>query len=483
MTNLQKRSVGVSAFILFPLLAAASDLTISDVELVYLRDTSKELSVKFTVQWNNAWHNEKNHDAAWMVIKFLRGENGYRHALIAEKGHAILRNNLSDGSNPIITVSRDKTGFFIYPGAKHRGPANWTVRIVLDPAILSSSSFSIWNVQVAVIGFEMVYIPEGAFTLGDPDTTSLRFGAFFRSDGEGKADGLIKIASEKTPMEIGKERGRLYYRVSGREQYEGDQVGPIPAEFPKGYQAFYIMKYELAQGQYAAFLNSLSGEQTQFRANFGGKAYYRLRGTIKIENDRYVAGAPNRPCNYLSWDDGCAFADWAALRPMTELEFTKACRGPSAPIPHEYPWGTSSKDNLMRVVPENDDLVMSNGLDEGQLTDKNREAFGASFYWVMDLAGSLWERAITVGHPLGRKFAGTHGDGQISWLGFATNDDWPKGDTEVGGFGFRGGGYYTHRQAYNEFNPHSPIAYRRYGAWSGGNRTDAYSSRFVRTAP
>jgi hypothetical protein len=309
MNNVQKFSLGVSMFILLPLLAVASDLTISDVELVYQRDTSKELSVKFTVQWNNAWYNEKNHDAAWMVIKFLRGESGYKHALIAEKGHAILRNNLSDGSNPIITVSSDRTGFFIFSGAKHRGPVNWTIRIALDPAILSSSSFSIWNVRVAVNGLEMVYIPEGAFTLGDPDTTALRFGAFFRSDGEGKADGLIKIDSEKTLIEVGKERGRLYYRVSGREQYEGDQAGPIPAEFPKGYQAFYIMKYELTQGQYAAFLNSLSGEQTQFRANFGGKGYYRLRGTIKIENDRYVAGAPNRPCNYLSWDDGDAFAD------------------------------------------------------------------------------------------------------------------------------------------------------------------------------
>ena len=35
---------------------------------------------------------------------------------------------------------------------------------------------------------------------------------------------------------------------------------------------------------------------------------------------------------------------------------------------------------------------------------------------------------------------------------------------------------------FTEFNPYSPIAYRRYGGWSGGNRKEAYGARFVRTA-
>ncbi|HMQ62939.1 MAG TPA: hypothetical protein PKE06_19815 [Flavilitoribacter sp.] len=44
-----------------------------------------------------------------------------------------------------------------------------------------------------------------------------------------------------------------------------------------------------------------------------------------------------------------------------------------------------------------------------------------------------------------------------------------------------GGGFYSYDRAYSEFNPHSPIAYRRFGAWAGGNRSMAYGSRFVRT--
>ncbi len=73
---------------------------------------------------------------------------------------------------------------------------------------------------------------------------------------------------------------------------------------------------------------------------------------------------------------------------------------------------------------------------------------------------------------------------KISNIEFQLSQDttsWPKGFDE-GGYGYRGGGYYTHGRNYHGFNPHSPIAYRRYGAWSGGNRFIAYSTRFVRTA-
>jgi formylglycine-generating enzyme required for sulfatase activity len=464
----------------FAVSASASDLTISNLELIHNRDTSKDLRVKLDLRWRHAWRNEKNHDAAWIVVKFLQGDNGYRHALLAERGHIVLRNNLNDASQPAIKVANDRVGCFIYPSAPHRGPVDWTIQVALDTALLAQRGFSIYNARVAVYGVEMVYIPAGAFTLGDPDTTALRFGAFYRADGAGKFAGLFKITAEKIAIDIGKEKDALYYRAD--EGYEGDQSGPLPPEFPKGHQAFYVMKYELTQGEYAAFLNALSGEQSQLRANFGGKGYYQKRGAIRMENGVYVAASPKRPCNFLSWDDACAFVDWIGLRPMTELEFAKACRGPGAPLAHEYPWGSSSKDQLARVIDEHDELVMSNGMNEGELTDKNREVFGASYFWVMDLAGSLWERVITVGHPLGRAFVGSHGDGRLNYYGFANNADWPKGDTEIGGFGFRGGGFYEHRQAYSEFNPHSPIAYRRFGAWAGGNRTQAYGSRFVRTA-
>lgn len=167
---------------------------------------------------------------------------------------------------------------------------------------------------------------------------------------------------------------------------------------------------------------------------------------------------------------------------MTELEFEKACRGPSQPIPHEFPWNTNNKDKLQRVVHTNDELQLLNNLQESELNDSNRDQFGASYYWVMDLAGSLWERCVTIGDSVGRSFKGTHGDGMLAPHGFASNADWPKGSTETAGFGFRGGGYYEHHMQYGGFNPHSPIGYRNFGSWPGGARSLAYGSRFVRTA-
>ena len=102
--------------------------------------------------------------------------------------------------------------------------------------------------------------------------------------------------------------------------------------------------------------------------------------------------------------------------------------------------------------------------------------------WVMDLAGSVWERVVTIGDPVGRAFKGTHGDGRLSNYGFATNQDWPKGNLETGGYGYRGGGFYEYIIQMSDYNPYSPIAYRPYGSWSGGDRSKAYSNRYARTA-
>ena len=117
--------------------------------------------------------------------------------------------------------------------------------------------------------------------------------------------------------------------------------------------------------------------------------YYPDRGTIEFENGIYKARNPDRPANFISWDDGCAFADWAGLRPYTELEFEKACRGQKKPIPADFPWGTASRDKVSRYYTEEGDLVLEPGLKEGDLNDYNLEFYGASWYWVMDLSGSF----------------------------------------------------------------------------------------------
>jgi len=471
-------------FLSISAVGTSADLKIEGIE--WSRDVAPlDYKVKFTVSWNNSWRNDKNYDAAWIFLKYTGTsyqQAPYRHAKLMNTGHQLLINHIAGSSNPVIEIPEDRIGVFIYASSKHRGANRWTIELALDTAILHEPNFNPNSRLIDVYGIEMVQIPQAAFTLGEADTTAAwKNYSLFISDGNGRPAGLWKVNAENESIPVGKEKGSLYYNVQ-TPLYQGDQQGIIPAAFPKGFQSVYIMKYETTQGQYAAFLNCISNAGTTARTNFGGRDYYANRGTIRFEEGKYIAGSPDRPCNYFSWDDACAYADWAGLRPMTELEFEKACRGPLTPVANEYPWNTKNKNKLQRVVNKDDELVWLNGLKESELADNNRDLFGASYYWVMDLAGSLWERCVTIGDSVGRAFKGTHGDGMLAPYGFASNADWPKGSTETAGFGFKGGGYYEHNMQYGGFNPHSPIGNRNFGAWPGGARSVAYGSRFVRTA-
>ncbi|MCI0487113.1 MAG: SUMF1/EgtB/PvdO family nonheme iron enzyme [Blastocatellia bacterium] len=454
--------------------SSASDLRIENVRFVAGQEAESEWRVIFDLSWQNGWHNSRNHDAAWVFLKFIQND-GYTHAALAPDGH--LATPAPGTSTPAaqINLSQDRKGLFIHTAASYRGDLHWRLNLKIDSTGLDRR---LRESRMEAFAVEMVYIPEGPFTLGDPDPKALGYGAFYRSDGKGEPDGLVQITSEAA-LDIGPAAGALYY---SQGTYHGDRSGPLPATFPKGHQSFYVMKYEITQGQYAAFLNTLRDEATFERANFLGRSYYQKRGTISLEGGRYVAASANRPMNFMSWDDGLAFADWAALRPMTELEFTKACRGPEPAKPGEFPWGTSSRDDLARIVDSNDELVMTNGWNESRLTDETRPVLGASYYWVMDLAGSLWERVITVGSPAGRAFKGSHGDGQLDSHGNATTEDWPHTYKGAEGHGYRGGGFYDQGRAEYEFNPYSPIAWRRFGGWSGSYPYKAYGFRCARTA-
>ena len=449
----------------------ATDLIIKDVNF----DKNQGV-VTFQVSWKNGWKNNRNHDAAWVFIKHFVPGKGYVHGKIAGNGHEI-KSQKSNLKAEVVSVN-DQVGVFIRPTVEFRGDVAYTVMLRLDKVNFNEIP---QNATTTVLGLEMVYIPEGGFTLGDPDPEALKFNAFYKSDDTGKPNGLYKIHSEDQVISVGPKSEALYYDAGRNPIYTGDQKGPVPASFPKGVKPFYIMKYETTQGFYTDFLNILTPDLAKKLDPSGTDKYYAGRGSIKLKNSIYKADAPDRPCNFITWDDGMALADWAGLRPMTELEFTKAARGPQAPIHHEFPWSTNNKDGLDRFVDLDDDLKYRNNIAEDQLNDQTRHLFGASYYWVMDLAGSLWEKCVSIGHPIGRNFKGSHGDGILNANGAATNTDWPKGIYEEGGYGYRGGGYYQHGMRISEFNPHSPIAYRRYGAWAGGKRSIAYSQRFVRT--
>lgn len=99
---------------------------------------------------------------------------------------------------------------------------------------------------------------------------------------------------------------------------------------------------------------------------------------------------------------------------------------------------------------------------------------GAGYYGSMDLGGNLTEQVVTIGHPQGRAFRGTHGGGRLDPQGQATNSDWrPTADTSY--FAHRGGSWVRHPN-------HGRVADRGFGLVNGGAlRLPTRSFRAVRT--
>jgi formylglycine-generating enzyme required for sulfatase activity len=428
--------------------------------------------VVFNLSWDNAWKNQRNHDAVWLFFR-LQWPPGSKHQKVSKNGHEVIA-NFGNYDQVNFEVPADQVGLFVKPATEYRGDINLTVKIQLDQADLNGINTR--NASMKVYGIEMVNIPNGEFTLGDPDPIATRYGAIFKPK-KGAPDGFVTIKSEEQQLEVG-EDGDLFYEAP--TNYEGDQTGTIPATYPKGVSSFYMMKYELTERLYADFLNSIKKEVVGDREVFT-QEHYTKTGSIDKDGELYTTPYANKPARYVSWDDGMAFADWAGLRPMTEFEFTKAARGDQEPMQSEFPWQTGERLQVQRLPDENWELEMRNGWDESHLTEENRHFFGASFFWVMDLSGSIWERVVTIGHPKGRAYLGSHGDGYLSDSGTATNQDWPIGEDDTGGIGYRGGGFYGYNRNYTVYNPFSPIAYRPYGGWHGGMRSIAYGTRFVRT--
>ncbi len=430
----------------------------------------------FNVSWENAWKNERNHDAVWLFFKSESNSGQSKHIKVQDKGHNVIASFTNQEPRLAFKVPSDRMGLFLHLDAAYRGNINVTISVQLSPS--SFEGINTRQAEFKAFGLEMVHIPSGEFTLGDIDSASVGHGAFFKPGKNGKVAGLVTIKSEHKPLTIAN-NGHIFYRSS--EGYEGDQQGEIPTSFPKGIQPFYTMKYELSESRYVEFLNSLSATQSNHRSMLGESNYEKLGGKITLLDDRYVTTVEDKPCQFVGWDDAMAYADWAGLRPMTEFEFTKAARGPGKPIKKGFPWGSNKKQQIQRLPDQTGKLSMINGWDESQMSDDHKIYFGASYYWVMDLAGSLWERVISVGHEIGRKYVGNHGDGMLDEKGNANTVGWPVGDENLGGVGFRGGGFYGYSREYHEFNPFSPIAFRPYGGWHGTMRAHAYGTRFVRT--
>jgi len=493
---------------------ACSNIDITNIQLGTLSGGST--TVTFDITWSNSWRSTgggapapNNWDAAWVFVKFRKNNGNWAHASLNNTGHssgsgtaASIAVGYPDTSSAFNIATNPGVGVFMYRSGDGTGTFSVT-----------GASLS-WNyaqdgvstgdtIDIRVFGIEMAYIPDGAFFAGDNGTSTASFkqgssdadpwyigseAAITTANAAGTGTGLAETAAE-------------YYYMSNSNSGE-DTTGAvftIPGSFPKGYKSFYMMKGEISQGQWVAFFNTLTATQKSARditAAKGDSLTYRndvswTSGDATLPDRGGGATYAGGAMSYLQWSDVTAYLDWSGLRPMSELEFERAARGPYRAVSGEYAWGNTSITQATSIsnpglpteraqsganMSHNWHASVAGPLRVGSFAYgvATRTASGAGYYGAMDLSGNLFEQTVSVGNSTGRSFAGRyHGNGALVSAGNHDVSTWPG--TAGTGAGARGGNWVHYITI-------ARLSDRTYAADPGG-RNIHYGGRGVRTAP
>lgn len=496
--------------------------------------------IRFDITWENSWRSNSapaNWDAAWIFVKFYDADSGYwRHAHLASDGHTepggVDFDNGTEFPDQPVSETNRVVGIFLYRSGSGSGTLSANnAELRWDYALDDVSYGAIDSVKVFAI--EMVYVLQGSFTLGSGGTEEGHFYSYPNTSD-------TYVVNSEGEISVGQSAGSLYYGDSVEfDDHFGDHGTPIPDAFPKGHADFYMMKHEIAQQDYVDFLNTLTRAQQDVRTGVD------LAPNVTVVGNRYVmsnndnvedlqgircdetipASGPVTfycdlssngiggeaadgqwlACNYLFWFDLAAYLDWCGLRPMTELEFVKAARGPLEPVVDEYVWGGTGVVQATGVnnggtinescsTPGANALYghlvggwsggMRVGVFAGNGTD--RVQAGAGYYGVLDLSGGLWERVVSVGREQGRLYQGRLGDGALDSSGNPTNADWPT--NSYGGSGLLGGSFFAASSQndptlYPEYIGYMRTSDRNTAAHTPNIRNKQHGGRGVRDAP
>ena len=501
---------GLTVAVLFALAtgrATANNLQVGNVRVANHDASAKTMDVIFNLQWDNSWRGTyvtvESWDAAWVFVKFKApGASTWAHAwLSTDLGvHTAPDAAIDVGTTPVNGTNRGM-GAFVYSSAARAGGVVYSgTRLKWDYGAQGLDFNGGCNIEISVQAIEMVHVTEGAFWAGNTNNV---INNSFRDQNNPASP--VRIASEDAMT--------LYY---------GADVPPasysIPAEFPKGYGGFYCMKYMVTQGQYAEFLNMLTRSQQAALCSattLGRYMYWdnskttpQNWNTIHVADETadplprvYATPSPELLCNWIGWDDGIRYADWAGLRPMTELEFEKTSRGPLDPVQNEYVWGDTMLAVMWRSNPtpsSGHEIAVGSGratsgwspdysanaclLTSSQSADmpragifatatSSRRQSGASYWGTMELGSGLNEVCVSPRDATGLAFQGSHGNGT-----FTIPADWPPVAYGAStGIARRGSSwYYLSEDAY--------IASRRLIAHTGA-RSMLWGWRAVRSAP
>jgi len=432
-------------------------IVVNSVSLQGQNITNQTWQVQFNLTWNNSWRDGVNYDAAWIVIKFRVNNGQWRHATLRQVGFVT-----GTGTGTELRIAPDSIGAIANRNSSGAGTYAVT-GMQLQWHYGVSGVLNTDLPQVRVIAMEMVQIPQGPFAIGDGNGSSESQSALGVAD-----NNYYVVTTELSPplrADGNFTTGNNITRIDGDGGVDNDGDGVIDnTGFPVGYNSFFMMKYEITQEQYADFLSMIISSQAA--ARFMGQ-YNQFRNRITLSGGSYFTDRPDRSCNFLSWMDGCAYADWAGLRPFTETEYEKACRGPIAPVLNELAWGSTSisppfngtgQGNMLTVngtedgtevasstannvylmygtscwntLYANDGTVVAGPVRVGLFAENGstRSTAGSSYYGVMDLSGNMSEQMVCITNSTGRIFNGLHGNGVITTggsPGCADVANWP----------------------------------------------------------
>jgi formylglycine-generating enzyme required for sulfatase activity len=316
----------------------ANNIAVSNVSITDQDSVTKTANIVFDLSWENSWRlttGPANWDAAWVFVKYHNGDGVWRHAklLTTAVSHFVPTGATlsvgatgSNGMGAFIHRSAAGSGNVAYSGIKlkwHYGADN-----ILDSAIITAD----------VQAIEMVYVPEGSYYLGDT-----RSGTWCRGDSLGSP---YPVTSAQD-IQVGNTAGEINtarWGGSGAGTPGTPSTDIVPAEFPNGYAAFYCMKYEVSQGQFARYINT-GGSQSPALQYFQNAAGQVATGSVP----NVTATTPDRAYgsyNGFSIQQILHYLNWAGVRPMSEFEYEKACRGSVFPVAGEFAWGTAVVANL-----------------------------------------------------------------------------------------------------------------------------------------
>lgn len=225
----------------------SNNIQVNTVTLTGQNKTSHYTAVQFNLSWENSWRDALNFDAAWVFVKYKASyDSVWKHATLSTTNsyHVV-------PAGFTRSVSTDGKGIFVYRSAEGSG-SNSLTGVQLRWMYGTDGVGDYDLVTVKVFAIEMVYVPEGSFYAGDGYTTA-DIGQF----SQGNTTSPFLITSEAsltlggTPTSNLGNRNTVGMIIDDDFNYITTQT--LPAAFPKGYNDFFCMKYEISRGNTLIF--------------------------------------------------------------------------------------------------------------------------------------------------------------------------------------------------------------------------------------